>query len=104
MPKCVPTRASPPPPPCLNRGVSPAEAVRWGQKLERGDILHFFFFYKQVFHKQPQAQIAENLSTLLSTLSASDFLSKVTFKEKLSPVAKKEEKTSILCKFSNKFY
>ena len=31
-----------------------------------------FFFYKQVFYKQPQAQIAKNLSTLLSTLSASD--------------------------------
>ena len=51
------------------------------------------FFYKQLVYKQPQAQIAKNLSTLLSTLSASDLLSKATFLEKIVANCKKFAKT-----------
>ena len=57
--------------------------------MEVPDILEpFFFFYKQVFYNQPQAQIAKNLSTLLCTLSASDLVSKVTLLKKLLLVTK----------------
>ena len=35
----------------------------------RSALVIHFFFYMQVFFKQPQAQIADDLSTLLSTLS-----------------------------------
>ena len=49
--------------------------------------------HKQVFYKQPQAQIAENLSTLLSTLSASDLKSKATFLEEIVASCKKIAKT-----------
>ena len=48
-----------------------------------------FFFYKQVFYKQPQAQITKNISTMLSTLSASDFVSKETLLEKIVACRKK---------------
>ena len=51
-------------------------------------LLYTFFFYKQLVYKQPQAQIAKNLSTLLSTLSASDLVSKVTLLRKLLLVTK----------------
>ena len=52
-----------------------------------------FTFYKRVFYKQPQSQIAEDLSTLLSTLAASDLLSKVIFLEKIVANCKKFAKT-----------
>jgi len=55
-----------------------------------------FFYYEQVFYKQPQAQIEENLSKLLSTLSASDLVSKVSFLEKLSHVAKNISSKNLL--------
>ena len=64
-----------------------------------------FFFYKQVFYKQPQAQIAENLSTLLSTLSASDLVQKVPLLEKVVASCKKyrgkyQNKANLLTSFS----
>ena len=43
----------------------------------------------QVFYKQPLAQIAENLSTLLSTLSASDLVQTVFFQDKVVASRKK---------------
>ena len=51
-------------------------------------------FYKQLVYKQPQAQIAENLSTLLSTLPASDLMSKATLLEKIVADCKKMGKNS----------
>ena len=58
-----------------------------------------------MFYKQPQAQIAENLSTLLSTLSASDLVQKVNFLEKLLLIAKKygkkpQDQTNSLTNFT----
>ena len=51
--------------------------------------MYTFFFLKQVFYKQRRAQIAKNFSTLLSTLSASDLLSKAIFLEKIVANCKK---------------
>ena len=51
--------------------------------------VHFFFFYKQLVYKQPQAQIAKNLSTLLSTLSASVLVEKSKFVHKIVALYKK---------------
>ena len=48
---------------------------------------------KQVIYKQAEAQIAENLSTLLSTLLSSDLVSKTTLLEKIVASCKKIAKT-----------
>ena len=56
---------------------------QWGKARNLREAVYYIFFYKQLFYKQPQAQIAKNLSTLLSTLSALDYVSKVTLLEKI---------------------
>ena len=61
--------------------------MRKAEAFGKGRDIHFFF-YKQLVYKQPQAQIAKNLSTLLSTLSASDLVVKVTIFIKLLLVTK----------------
>ena len=56
-------------------------------------------------YKQLQVQIAKNLSTLLSTLSASDLVEKGNFVNKIVAHHKKYgKKMSRLRKFANKFH
>ena len=67
--------------------------IHFSANMMRISNMGYTFFYEQVFYKQPQSEIAENLSTLLSTLSASDLLSKATFLEKIVANCKKFAKT-----------
>ena len=57
----------------------------------------------QLFYMQPQAHIAENLSTLLSTLSASELVSKVTLLKKLLPFEKSPHYTNFTKRSYNSY-
>ena len=63
-----------------NEPLGPSLGSKNGGAYERfmpvsnSQYQYTFFCYKQVFYKQPKAQIAENLSVVPSTLSASDLV------------------------------